>query len=128
MQTAEKTFGSGATAVQPPSTVAAVRPASAVQKYRNEQVMNLTPVEVIRKLYDLAIFGCRKNDRSLAQKAVTELIAALNFDDNDIALNLFQLYDYCKRCIRSGNVDEATHILEELRSAWIQAFQLPGGG
>lgn len=124
MQTAEQIYGTTESATPATLPVAGIRPASAAQRYRNEQLMNLTPVEVIRKLYDLAIFGCKKNDTTLAQKALTELISALNFGENDIALKLFQLYDYCKRSIRSGNVGEATRILEELRAGWVEAFHL----
>jgi flagellin-specific chaperone FliS len=93
-------------------------------KYRTEQLMNLTPAQVILKLYDTAIIACKKGDTALAQKVLTELIAALNFDNNDLALRLFQLYDYCKRCLRSANHAVAASVLEELRGAWANAFHL----
>lgn len=97
---------------------------SAVTTYRREQLLNLSPVEVVCKLYDMAIVGCKKNDTMLAQKALTELIVALNFEQKELALGLFRLYDYCKRQIRQGQTDEAVRILEDLRSTWAEAFQL----
>jgi flagellin-specific chaperone FliS len=124
MHAADQFCATTETATATPYAPAGAKQASAAERYRNEQLLNLTPVEVIKKLYDLAIFGCRKNDRSLAQKALTELISVLNFDQNDVAVNLFGLYDYCKRKIRSGDVDEARQILEELRAAWVEAFHL----
>jgi len=97
----------------------------AAATYRNEQLMNLSPVEVVAKLYDVAILGCKKQNLSLAQRALTELIGALNFElEGELSLQLFQLYDYCKKCIRKGNKEEAISLLEELRSAWSEAFNL----
>jgi flagellin-specific chaperone FliS len=98
--------------------------ASAVNVYRREQMLNLSPVEVVLKLYDTAIISCKKNDLDLARKALNELIAGLNFDYRDISLGLFRLYDYCKLCIRKQDVDEAVNILEDLRGTWAQAFHL----
>lgn len=98
--------------------------ASAVNAYRREQLLNLSPVEVVLKLYDTAILSCKKNDLDLARKALNELIAGLNFDYRDMSLGLFRLYDYCKTCIRKQEVDEAVTILEELRGTWAQAFHL----
>jgi len=102
---------------QPMSSVAASR-------YRKEESMNLSPVQVICRLYDVAILAGKKNDRDLARRAINELIAALNFDYQETALGLYRLYDYAKRQLRSGNVNEAVSVLQELRSAWGQAFNL----
>jgi len=98
--------------------------ASAANSYRREHLVNLTPVQVIKKLYDTAIFACKKKDYDLAQRAISQLILGLNFDYEEMASGLMSLYMYSKECIRKGEVDEATTVLEELRSAWIQAFNL----
>jgi flagellin-specific chaperone FliS len=97
---------------------------TAVNAYQREQVMNLSPVEVIQKLYDVAIVSCKKGDRGLAQRALNELIVSLNFDHKEIALGLYRLYDYCKRCIGEGRPGDAVSILVELRATWAKAFQL----
>jgi flagellin-specific chaperone FliS len=97
---------------------------AAVDRYQREQLLNLTPVEVIRKLYDVAIVSVKKGDDRLATRAINELIVALNFDYQDISVGLFRLYDYSKRCIRERKFDEALMVLEELRDTWVQAFQL----
>ncbi len=112
--------------VEQRNTIPRVSPhgSSAVTTYRREQFFNLSPVEVICKLYDTAILGCKKNDTALAQKTLSELIVALNFEHEELALGLFRLYDYCKRQIRQGQTDEAIHILEELRASWAEAFHL----
>ena len=92
--------------------------------YQKEQLMSLSPVEVIRKLYDVAIQAAKKRNDPLAQKALNELIVGLNFDYGDIPVGLFRLYRYCKDQVRAGKRNEAIMVLEELRSTWIQAFNL----
>ena len=96
----------------------------AASTYRKEQLLNLSPVEVIHKLYDVAILGCKKKDTVLAQRALNELIVGLNFDAGELSVGLYKLYDYCKRSIRSGNLSQAITVLEELRGAWAQAFRI----
>jgi flagellin-specific chaperone FliS len=97
---------------------------TAAKAYRNEQLLNLTPVQVIEKLYSIAIQACKKNDKQLAKKAINELIAGLNFEHGDIAVGLYRLYEYCKHCIRKGNANEAVVVLDELRATWVKAFNL----
>lgn len=103
---------------------AGVRVNSALNTYRNEQLMNLSPVAVIHKLYSVAIQAIKKNDHQLATKAINELIAGLNFEYQEIAVTLFKLYQYSKHCLRQGNESGAIEVLEELRSAWGQAFKI----
>jgi len=98
--------------------------ALAANAYRKEHLLNLTPVQVIKKLYDTAILACKKNNAPLAQRAITQLILGLNFDYEEMAVGLFGLYQYSKECIRKGDNAGAAAVLEELRSAWIQAFHL----
>jgi flagellin-specific chaperone FliS len=96
----------------------------AANSYRREHLVNLTPVQVIKKLYDTAIFACKKKDYDLAHRAITQLILGLNFDYEELSGGLLRLYMYTKERIRKGEIAEATSVLEELRSAWIQAFDL----
>jgi len=97
---------------------------SATDRYRKEEVMNLSPVQIICKLYDIAIIAAKKKDIELSRRAINELIAALNFDYEETALGLYRLYDYSKKCLREGNVEETVNVLQELRSAWAEAFHL----
>jgi flagellin-specific chaperone FliS len=97
---------------------------TAAHIYHREQFINLSPVEVVKKLYDTAILGCKKNNTVLAQNAITELVVGLNFDYQDISVGLYRLYQYTKYCIRNGNMNEAVRVLEELRTTWVKAFRL----
>jgi len=100
------------------------RAQAAANAYRNDELANLSPVQVIDKLYAIAILSCKKGDVTLAQKAINELIAGLNFEYQDIAVRLYNLYEYSKSCIRKRDLGEAIRVLEELRTTWAQAFQL----
>ncbi len=111
MQTVEATFAAG-------------KVNAALSTYRNEQAMNLSPVEVINRLYSVAIQALKKDDQQLAVRAINELIAALNFEYQDVALSLYKLYQYTKHCLRHGKTAEAIEVLEELRGAWREAFKL----
>ena len=97
---------------------------TAVNAYSREQHLNLSPVQVIYRLYDYAIMGCKKEDPVLAQRALNELILALDFNQKEIALGLFRLYDYCKGCVQKQQYQQSIEILEELRTTWAQAFHL----
>ena len=96
----------------------------AANAYRREHLLNLTPVQVVKKLYDVAIMACKKNDAHLAQRAVTQLMLGLNFEYEEMAVGLYGLYQYSKDCIRKGDCTAAAGVLEELRTAWVQAFKL----
>ncbi|NUN69690.1 MAG: flagellar protein FliS [Bacteroidetes bacterium] len=97
---------------------------AATNRYRKEDSINLTPVQVIGRLYDVAILAIKKDDQDLARRAINELISALNFEYQEVSLGLFRLYDYCKTCLREGKKDEALNVLTELRGAWAEAFKL----
>lgn len=98
--------------------------AQAAAAYGREQLLNLTPVEVIQRLYDYAILGCKKDDPTLAQRAINELIVALNFEHKEVSFGLFRLYDYCKGRIQKRDYHAALEILEPLRETWSKAFGL----
>jgi flagellin-specific chaperone FliS len=97
---------------------------AATNAYRNEHLLNLSPVQVIDKLYRISINACKNNDALLARRAINELIVGLNFDYEEIAVGLYRLYEYCKHCIRKGRMNDAVDVLEELRATWAQAFNL----
>ena len=96
----------------------------AVAAYQREELLNLSPVEVVQRLYDYAILGCKKDDPTLAQRAINELIVALNFEHKEVSFGLFRLYDYCKGRIQKRDYPSALEILEPLRETWSKAFGL----
>jgi flagellar protein FliS len=95
-----------------------------ISTYQENQILNLSPTELILKLYDLAIISIKKGDNKKANAVITELIASLNFDYQDVSVGLFRLYRYCQECIYQGNTKPALRIFEDLRYAWAEAFSL----
>ena len=93
-----------------------------LQSYQQSQIMGMDPAQLVLKVYDFVIVNCKKKDIVKASKGLVELISALNFDYDEMALGLFRLYQYCLDKIKQNEFDEALHILEGLRDAWLQAL------
>ena len=92
--------------------------------YLRNEAMNMSPTEIILKIYDLAILNLKRGDSQKAMRAITELIVSLNFDYKDFSIGLYKLYQYCREQIIHGNIEEALVILEGLRDSWATAFEL----
>lgn len=87
-------------------------------EYRKQDVMGASPIHLVVMAYDIAITACEKGDFVRATKAVSILKDALNFDYADVAVGLFQLYQWCLDCIRQEDYNSALQTLRELREAW----------
>ncbi|MFZ0390251.1 MAG: flagellar export chaperone FliS [Calditrichia bacterium] len=95
-----------------------------ISTYQQNQILNLSPTELILKIYDLIIISIKKEDISKANSGFTELIASLNFDQKEIAMGLFRLYRYCQECLRKNQYKQALQVVEDLRESWAKAFNL----
>ncbi|MCL5268323.1 MAG: flagellar protein FliS [Bacteroidetes bacterium] len=100
------------------------RPKSAFAGYKANEIMSLTPVQLILKVYDYVIVNCRKRDTDKVNAGLTQLIASLNFDYKEVSLGFFRIYRYCQTESKKGNFEEIEKHISELRSAWAQAFKL----
>jgi len=54
----------------------------------------------------------------MATKVVTELINALNFDYENVAVNYYRLYRYAMEQIYQSNFKDAALVLREMREMW----------
>jgi len=88
--------------------------------YHKNEIMNLSPAQLVLKVYDIAVLGCKLRDSMKVSKALVELISALDFEKGDIAIGLFKLYQYCLDIVKKDNFEEAQKILLELREAWLE--------
>jgi flagellin-specific chaperone FliS len=95
-----------------------------IDTYQQNQVLNLSPTELILKLYDLALVNIKKGDISKANLVITELIGSLNFEYQEVSMGLFRLYRFCQDCLYKDNKTPAINILEDLRNSWATAFNL----
>lgn len=94
----------------------------ATSTYVTTQTQGMSQQQMLLQLYDFAVAGCVAKDARKATAALVELIAALNFEYEEIASGLYRLYDYTLREIRAKRFESAQTILGGLRDAWQQAF------
>jgi flagellin-specific chaperone FliS len=92
--------------------------------YLEHEVYSWSPEQLILKTYDVFLAAYRRHDVVRMNRALVQLMGALNFEAGDIALRLYRLYEYCQRCLWERRYDEAASIIQELRSAWAEAFRL----
>jgi flagellin-specific chaperone FliS len=90
-------------------------------QYRQQDVMNATPLHLVVMAYDVAIRACEAKDFEKAVKTISLLRDALDFDYPDVSMGLFRLYEWCMECIRHGDYTSAINTLSELRMAWRKA-------
>jgi flagellin-specific chaperone FliS len=95
----------------------------AKRQYIEDQLAGLSPVQLLVKVYDVAIASCARKDRQRLNQALVQLMSSLNFEHHEISLGVFRLHNYCMRQSRMGQFDEVKHILTGLRDAWAQAEQ-----
>ncbi|MEI7987947.1 MAG: flagellar export chaperone FliS [Chloroflexota bacterium] len=86
-------------------------------KYRENDIMNASPIHLVVMVYDVAIAACEEKDLSRATRAVSVLRDALNFDYQEAA-GLFRLYQWVMDCVRESDYDNAISVLRELRDSW----------
>ncbi len=88
------------------------------KSYLEDQLAGLSPVELVLKVYDVAIVSCNRGDGERLSRAMVELIGALNFDHREVAVGLFRMYNYCLSNAKKGRFDLVAPILTELRDTW----------
>ena len=88
------------------------------KQYRQQDIMNASPLRLVIMTYDLAIRACEQQDFAKAVKTIGALRDALDLDYPQVAAGLFRLYQWCLDCIRKGDYASAIVTLTELRGAW----------
>jgi flagellin-specific chaperone FliS len=86
--------------------------------YLVQQVKTATPEKLVLMLFDLGMKSCQAQDNQKAVKVLTELIAALNFEQGDIAVSMFELYRYALDEVHKRNYDNAYVVLEGMHDIW----------
>jgi len=103
-------------------------PQNKANAYLVKEIMDSTPQKLLLKVYDFAISHCQRGDVEKSNRAVSELINALNFDDEstkNLSLELLRLYQFVQDSTRKGDFDISLRILTELRDTWQEVFQAP---
>lgn len=111
-------------------------------QYRNYELDTASPEDSVALLYDgarrfvdRALVALEKSDYeqvnhnvSKAQRILSELAAALNFEAGSMAQDLFRLYEYWIWRLRQGLIHkdpacfrEVSGVLADMREAWAEA-------
>lgn len=94
-------------------------------QYFLNEVMDLNPKQLLLRVYDFALEGCKNRDAEKTNNAISQLITSLNFDTeetNKISGELFRLYEYCKEESGKGNFEIVEQILGGLKQSWSEIF------
>lgn len=88
--------------------------------YSEQEIMTISPLQLLVKAYDAGIAACKGKDKEKASMVIAELIDSLNFDQAEISNSLFRLYKYCMQEVKQGHFDVTLKIFKELRQSWEQ--------
>jgi flagellin-specific chaperone FliS len=99
----------------------------AAAAYVTTQTQAMTPLQAFLELMDFAVAACVAADSRKASAALVELIAALDFNHDEIAGGFYRLYEYCLREVKAGRFEMPLKILGELRQTWRTALAVPPG-
>lgn len=86
------------------------------------------PRDRVLTLYDEGISACLARDAPGAIQAVMALIGTLNFELQDAAVGLFDVYERCLRSLEAERFDFPLRVLRGLRQGWIPGEPPPSAG
>ncbi len=95
-----------------------------IPAYLEQEVMSWSKEKIILKMYDLYLVSNRKGDVQKMGRVLVELMSSLNFEYEETSTRLYRLYEYCQRCIYQKRFKEAETIIQGLRDAWNEAFNI----
>jgi len=86
-----------------------------------QKIFSASSEQLVSYIYDAIIAACHRKDQGRALRGLMGLVNALNFDYKDIAVPLFQLYQYCLERARKRKFDEVKGLIGGLKAAWAVA-------
>lgn len=92
--------------------------------YLTQKIMSASPEQLVVYIYDTAIAACGRKDKVKALQAINLLIKSLNFEDREVALRFYQVYNTILEFIDRKRFDEARNMLAEIRDTWVKAMGL----
>ncbi|MFC1547560.1 flagellar export chaperone FliS [Candidatus Neomarinimicrobiota bacterium] len=92
--------------------------------YLKQKVMSASPEQLISYVYDVVLAACHRKDQEKALRGLMGLVNALNFEYKDIAVPMYQLYQYCLEKVRKREFDEVEGLIGGLKSAWVEAMKV----
>lgn len=94
-------------------------PANRLGGYAKASFAALDRKAQLIEVYDAGIDALLRGDAANAHKVIGLLRKAVNPESMpDFALRLYNIYNYCDRCIDEAAFPEAARVLETLRQTW----------
>lgn len=92
--------------------------------YLTQKVMSASPEQLVVYIYDAAIAACGRQDKIKAIQAIHLLIKSLNFEEREVALRFYQVYDTILEFLYRRNFERARELISEIRETWVKAMHL----
>ncbi len=92
--------------------------------YLKQKIFSASPEQLVSYMYDAIIAACHRKDQERTLQGLVGLVNALNFDYKDVAVPLYQLYQYCLEQVRKRKFDEVEVLIGGLKSAWAEAMNV----
>ena len=92
--------------------------------YLTQKIMSANEVQLISYMYDAILAGCGNADADRTERGLLGLIDSLDFTHEEVALPMFQLYQYCLDQVRKGNFKEVDKLIGGLKLAWSEAMNV----
>ncbi len=86
--------------------------------YLVQTVKTASKDKLILMLYELGAQCCANQNREKASRVLTELIAALDFQHQEIAIAFFDIYKYALDQVNRSHFGSAGNVFRELAAVW----------
>jgi flagellar secretion chaperone FliS len=97
-------------------------PSQPSQRYREQQIISASPLQRMLMVYDAAVIACGQRDLQRTTEALNLLRNTLDFEQGDVSVGLFRLYQFCADEARAGRFDVAADILRGLVKSWVEVL------
>ena len=78
--------------------------------------------EEVLALFDCALRSCQEENRSIAQRAVLDLMERLEHRSRDVGGRVLAHFDACLSDLERGDFENAFEGLLDLRESWMEAM------
>ncbi len=92
--------------------------------YLKQKVLSASPEQLISYVYDQILIACQRKDPEKTLRGLMGLIQSLNFDYKDVAVPMYQLYQYCLEKARKREYTEVEVLIGGLKAAWVEAMKV----
>ena len=92
--------------------------------YLKQKVLSASPEQLISYVYDQILVACQRKDQDKSLRGLMGLIRSLDFEYKDVAVPMYQLYQYCMEKARNKEFEEVQELIGGLKAAWVEAMKV----